>query len=185
MRRPDEDEGVIGKVTQNRVDLRLVTLDVVAQPVDDHLRHVDGVTTRTRAHASCVSCDHLLAVRLSHYHGHGCGRCVVLVAELGRLKIDRTVDTSRRTSSTSVSSVVSVVTKPLLAPSARSRSAIARAASFLPVPTAPEMSTLRVAGASPSAARASASRRTCRGPCASVLLLLPCNFRILQPLCIL
>ena len=32
-----KDEGVLGEVAKHRIDLRLVRLHVVAQPVDDHL----------------------------------------------------------------------------------------------------------------------------------------------------
>ena len=48
---------------------------------------------------------------------------------------------------------------PLATPSARSSWQSSSAASFLPVPRLPEMSTLRTSGGSPSAARARQSRR--------------------------
>eukprot|EP00967_Tisochrysis_lutea_P143864 scaffold267808_cov25-Tisochrysis_lutea.AAC.5 len=68
--------------------------------------------------------------------------------------------TSRRTSRTIWSRVVTVETQPLATPRARSSRPSNSAATFLPVPTAPEMRTERTSGGSPSAARASASRRT-------------------------
>ena len=70
-----------------------------------------------------------------------------------------THDTSRRTSSTRPSSVVRVETIPRATPSARSSSVSVSAASFLPTPRLPEMSTLRTHGGSPSAVRARQSRR--------------------------